>query len=97
VLNGETITVRDGVAQTSDGVLAGSVISMIEAVKNCVSMLGLPLEEAARMAATYPADFLGLSKTHGRIAPGYRADFTVVDEALEVRETWIGGQCERLP
>ena len=97
VLNGETITVRDGVAQTSDGVLAGSVISMIDAVKNCVNMLGLPLEEAARMAATYPADFLGLGKTHGRIAPGCRADFTVVDTALEVRETWIDGKCERLP
>lgn len=97
VLNGETITVHDGVAQTSDGVLAGSVISMIDAVRNCVKLLGLPLEEAARMASTYPADFLGLSKTHGRIAPGYRADFTVVDQALEVRETWIGGQCERVP
>ncbi len=94
VLNGETITVRDGVAQTADGVLAGSVISMIDAVRNCVQLLGLPLDEAARMAATYPADFLRLDKTHGRIAPGYRADFTVVDEALAVRETWIGGQCE---
>lgn len=97
VLNGEIITVRDGVAQTADGVLAGSVISMIDAVRNCVQLLGLPLEEAARMAATYPADFLGLDKTHGRIATGYRADFTVVDEALAVRETWIGGQCERTP
>lgn len=96
VLNGETITVRDGVAQTADGVLAGSVISMIDAVRNCVRLLGLPLDEAARMAATYPADFLGLDKTHGRIAAGYRADFTVVDEALEVCETWIGGQCERV-
>jgi N-acetylglucosamine-6-phosphate deacetylase len=65
-------------------------------VRNCVHMLGLSLEEAARMAATYPADFLGLDKTHGRIAAGYHADFTVVDEALEVRETWIGGQCERV-
>ena len=94
VLNGETITVRDGVAQTADGVLAGSVISMIDAVRNCVRLLDLPLEEAARMAATYPADFLGLEQTHGRIAAGCRADFTVVDDALTVRETWIGGQCE---
>jgi len=94
VLNGETIWVRDGAARTADGVLAGSVISMIDAVRNCVGLLGLPLEEAARMAATYPAEFLGLEKTHGRIAPGYRADFTVVDAALAVRETWIGGQRE---
>ena len=97
VLNGETIMVRDGAARTADGVLAGSVISMIDAVKNCVALLGLTLEEAARMAATYPADFLGLGATHGRIAPGYRADFTVIDTALEVRATWIGGACERVP
>ena len=94
VLNGETIWVRDGAARTAAGVLAGSVISMIDAVRNTVELLGQPLEEAARMAATYPADFLGLGGTHGRIAPGYRADFTVVDAALQVRETWIAGQNE---
>ena len=94
VLNGETIHVKDGAARTSDGVLAGSVISMIDAVRNSVRLLGLPLEEAARMASTYPADFLGLGRTHGRVAPGYQADFTVVDTDLRVRETWIAGQCE---
>lgn len=91
LLNGETITERNGIVQTADGVLAGSALSMIAALQNAVRMLGLPLEEAARMAATYPADFLGLGITHGRIAPGCRADFTVVDAGLEVVETWIGG------
>jgi N-acetylglucosamine-6-phosphate deacetylase len=43
------------------------------------------------MASAYPADFLGLSATHGRIVPGCRADFVVLDEALSVRQTWIGG------
>ncbi|MGH8371999.1 MAG: N-acetylglucosamine-6-phosphate deacetylase, partial [Gammaproteobacteria bacterium] len=55
VLNGETITVRDGVCRTAVGVLAGSALSMIDAVRNCVQLLDLPLAEAARMAATYPA------------------------------------------
>jgi N-acetylglucosamine-6-phosphate deacetylase len=91
VLNGETITVKDGIARTADGTLAGSVISMIDAVRNCVELLGLPLEEAARMASTYPAEFLGLEASHGRIAPGYRADFTLIDSAFTVHETWIGG------
>jgi N-acetylglucosamine-6-phosphate deacetylase len=49
------------------------------------------LPEALRMASAYPADFLGLSATHGRIVPGCRADFVVLDEALSVRQTWIGG------
>jgi N-acetylglucosamine-6-phosphate deacetylase len=91
VLNGETITVRDGICQTATGTLAGSALSMIDAVRNATRMLGVPLDEAARMAATYPADFLGLGSTHGRIDNGYRADFTVLDAALRVTETWIGG------
>ncbi|MBS0382734.1 MAG: N-acetylglucosamine-6-phosphate deacetylase [Proteobacteria bacterium] len=90
-LNGETITARDGICQTANGTLAGSALSMIDAVRNTVEMLGVPLDEAARMAATYPADFLGLGSTHGRIEAGYRADFTVIDAAWEVSETWIGG------
>lgn len=91
VLNGETITARDGICQTATGTLAGSALSMIDAVRNTVEMLDVPLDEAARMAATYPADFLGLGATHGRIEAGYRADFTVIDTAWRVTETWIDG------
>jgi N-acetylglucosamine-6-phosphate deacetylase len=91
-LKGEIITARDGVCRNAAGVLAGSVLTMIGAVRNCVELLGLPLAEAARMASTYPADFLGLSGTHGRIAAGYRADFTVIDDGFAVHETWIGGR-----
>lgn len=91
VLNGETITARDGICQTATGTLAGSALSMIEALRNAIDMLHLPLDEAARMASTYPAQFLKLDATHGRIADGCRADFTVVDDALQVRETWIAG------
>ncbi len=94
-LNGEILTEQDGIIRTADGVLAGSALSMITAVRNCVELLGLPLEEAARMAATYPADFLGLGASHGRIEAGYRADLTVVDAALRVQETWIGGVRQR--
>ncbi len=91
VLNGETIIARDGICQTANGTLAGSALSMIDAVRNTVDMLGVPLDEAARMASTYPADFLGLGMTRGRIETDFRADFTVVDPALRVVETWIGG------
>ncbi|HET7674137.1 MAG TPA: N-acetylglucosamine-6-phosphate deacetylase, partial [Gammaproteobacteria bacterium] len=91
-LNGETIAVRDGACFTAGGVLAGSALSMIDAVRNCVELLGLPLAEAARMAAAYPADFLGLTD-RGRIASGCRADFVVIDADFRVHETWIGGEC----
>ncbi|HEV7776040.1 MAG TPA: N-acetylglucosamine-6-phosphate deacetylase [Luteibacter sp.] len=91
VLNGETITLRDGICQTANGTLAGSALDMATAVRNTVEMVGLPLEEAARMASTYPAAFLGLGQTHGHIAAGYRADFVVLDDDYSVAETWIGG------
>jgi N-acetylglucosamine-6-phosphate deacetylase len=91
VLNGETITAQDGICQTASGTLAGSALSMIDAVRNTVEMLGVPLDEAARMASTYPADFLGLGATQGRIEAGFLADFTVIDRDLRVTETWIGG------
>lgn len=91
VLNGETIIARDGICQTANGTLAGSALNMIDAVRNTIDMLGVPLDEATRMASTYPADFLGLGATHGRIEAGCRADFTVVDPDLRVTETWIDG------
>jgi N-acetylglucosamine-6-phosphate deacetylase len=91
VLNGETIVVRDGICQTAQGVLAGSALDMASAVRNAVQLLGLPLEEAVRMASTYPAEFLGLGESHGRIAPGYRADLVVLDDQYRVQQSWIGG------
>jgi N-acetylglucosamine-6-phosphate deacetylase len=55
-------------------------------------MLGLPLERAARMASTYPAQFLGLEGDMGRIAAGQRANLVALDAKLRVRTTWIDGE-----
>jgi len=52
----------------------------------------MELPEAARMASRYPAEFLGLGNELGRIAPGYRANLVLVDDEVDVRETWIDGQ-----
>ena len=91
-LGGRSVECRDGRCTTSDGTLAGSALDMASAVRNAVGLLGVPLEEALRMASLYPAAFLRLDHEHGRVAPGHRADFTVLDENLHVRETWIGGE-----
>ncbi|WP_424680968.1 N-acetylglucosamine-6-phosphate deacetylase [Frateuria sp. YIM B11624] len=91
VLNGQTITARNGICMNDAGVLAGSALDMAGAVRNTVNLLGLPLAEASRMASAYPAEWLGLEQTHGRIGPGQRADFAVLDDTLHVRETWVGG------
>ena len=92
---GETITAVDGVVRNAAGALAGSALDMAGAVRNCVHLLDLPLAEAARMASRYPAQFLGLDARRGRIAPGCAADLVLLDEALEVRATWIAGVMER--
>ena len=80
--------------RTPDGTLAGSVLDMAQAVRNTFVWLDVPLDEAVRMASTYPAEFIGLGATHGRIAPGYAADLVALDDQLKVAATWIGGSVE---
>ncbi len=91
-LQGRKITVAGNLCLDEDGRLAGSNIDMASCVRNAVSMLGLPLEEAVRMASLYPAEFLGLAQDIGRIAPGYKANFVLADDQLRVLDTWIDGQ-----
>ena len=91
-LQGKLITVKDGACVDEDGTLAGSDLDMAGAVKNAVTMLGLDLKDAARMASANPAAFLGLGDLLGRIAPGYRADLVLLDDKLGVLDTWIGGR-----
>ncbi len=90
-LHGRTIYRKDGRLTTEDGTLAGSDLDMASAVRNGVRRLGLALPNVLRMASLVPATFLKLDHELGRIAPGYRADFVLLDESLHVRQTWIDG------
>lgn len=90
-LAGRPVRVDGGALRDSEGRLAGALLDMGRAVRNCVSCAGIPLEEALAMAAAWPADFLGLSEERGRLAPGLRADLAWLDGALRVRATWIAG------
>jgi len=92
MLHGRRVHVKDGICVDEAGTLAGSSIDMATSVRNCVQMLGLPLERAARMASTYPAQFLGLDGDMGRIAAGQRANLVALDAKLQVRTTWIDGE-----
>lgn len=90
MLNGELIRCEKGKLTTANGTLAGSDLNMLAAVKNTVELVGLELEEAIRMASTYPAAMMG--ETHlGAIKVGYIASMILVDESLKVVRSWING------
>ena len=90
-IGNETVRIVGGCLRLADGRLAGSLLNMGQAVRNCVMHAGIPLADALAMAAAYPADFLGLGESRGRLAPGLRADLVWLDDDLRVRATWIGG------
>ncbi|MCG9965921.1 MAG: N-acetylglucosamine-6-phosphate deacetylase [Shewanella sp.] len=73
------------------GELAGCVLDMASAVRNTVNMLGLPLGEALRMASLYPAEFLGIADSVGRLALGQRADIVLLDNQHQVLANYIAG------
>ena len=74
------------------GTLAGSTLTMAGAVRGMMEQGRVSLETAVRMASATPAAFLGLADRLGRIAPGYQADMVLLDQALAVRRSWIGGK-----
>ena len=96
-LGDERVRAVEGCLRTGDGRLAGSLLDMGQAVRNCVAHAGIPLEEALAMAAAYPADFLGLTESRGRLAPGLRADLVWLDDDLHVHATWIDGERNDAP
>ena len=92
LLQGKLITLKGGACVDEHGTLAGSALDMATAVRNAVTMLGVDLADASAMASRNPAEFLRLGHERGRIAPGYLADLTLVDDEVRVLETWIGGR-----
>ncbi|SON58122.1 N-acetylglucosamine-6-phosphate deacetylase [Hartmannibacter diazotrophicus] len=90
-LNGRRIFRKDGRLTLADGTLAGADIDMLSSVRLLVERLRLPLDEALRMASLYPASAARIDGSHGRLAPGYVADFVALTPALDHVATWIDG------
>lgn len=76
-----------------DHTLAGSGLTMEQALKNAMKWLGLSFPEVIRLLSTNPAEVLGINSEKGKIAIGYDADFTVLDREYNVLQTWINGKC----
>jgi N-acetylglucosamine-6-phosphate deacetylase len=85
-----TVRATGGVVRGEGGMLAGSALTMIEAVRN-LHALGAPLEEALTAATAVPARIAGRDDV-GRLAPGAPADIVVLDDRLEIRRVVVGGE-----
>ena len=90
-LQGRTVTRKNGCLRLDDGTLAGSVLTMDEAVRYAVRALDLDLIDALAMATRVPAEFLRRDHDLGRIAPGFLASLVHLDDDFRVRETWVEG------
>jgi N-acetylglucosamine-6-phosphate deacetylase len=73
-----------------DGTLSGSLLTMMKAVRNCIENVGIPADEAFRMASAYPAGVMNISDK-GRIAPGYKADLIVFDKDYMIKHVFVEG------
>jgi N-acetylglucosamine-6-phosphate deacetylase len=92
LLERRRIVVRDGACYTDDGVLAGSALSMNEAVRRMHELAGLPLIDCVRMATETPARVLGLENELGVLKPGAKADIVICDEHIAISQVFVGGE-----
>ncbi|WP_443478885.1 N-acetylglucosamine-6-phosphate deacetylase [Novosphingobium aerophilum] len=90
----QDIKVANGMCTGPDGTLAGSALTMAQALRNAMDMIGCDIVTASRMASGNPARFLRLDHETGAIAPGLRADLVHLGDDRLVRSTWIGGARE---
>lgn len=92
ISDGLPVIVEDGVAKLEDrSAFAGSVATCDMLVKNMVQLANVPLPAAIQMASQTPAAILGLTKK-GKIQAGFDADIVILDKALNVRKTFVGGK-----
>ncbi|TCT17565.1 N-acetylglucosamine 6-phosphate deacetylase [Melghiribacillus thermohalophilus] len=91
-LGGQKVTIKNSEARLEDGTLAGSVLTMDQAVRNMLKLNGVTWFDILRMTSLNAAESLGISNRKGRLKPGYDADITVLTSLGEVKYTFCRGQ-----
>ncbi|MER2473171.1 N-acetylglucosamine-6-phosphate deacetylase [Photorhabdus laumondii] len=89
---GKTIYYRNGLCVDQNGVLSGSSLTMIDAVKNSVEHVGIALDEALRMATLYPARAIGVDKYLGTVETGKIANLCVFNHDFKICTTIVNGK-----
>jgi N-acetylglucosamine-6-phosphate deacetylase len=89
---GQRIRVEGGKAvRVADNTIIGGVITLGQALRNAVEHLGVPAHAAVAMASTVPARAIRLDGRYGTLTAGAAADIILLDDALQVVETWVAG------
>ncbi|HUO83627.1 MAG TPA: N-acetylglucosamine-6-phosphate deacetylase, partial [Thermoanaerobaculia bacterium] len=86
------VVVRDGAVRLSDGTLAGSVLTMIDAVRNMVKLAGLRLEIVLPLATHVPAGVAGAGERKGSLRIGFDADLLILSPELTIRRCFLRGE-----
>lgn len=86
---GQKIIVKDKVARTEEGALAGSTSTLMDCVKKAIEF-GISQEDAFYMATATPAELMGVKK--GKIEPGYDADLLVLEDDLQISTVILNGE-----
>ena len=88
----EVVSESNGRIINSEGKLAGSSITQIDAIKNAYQKCNIPLDSAIAMATLFPAEYLGVSDYIGLLKPGHRADLAHFDLDFQVQNVWLAGK-----
>jgi N-acetylglucosamine-6-phosphate deacetylase len=88
---GQPATVTGGAARLADGTIAGSVLTMDQALRNVLQLDGISLCEAVSMLTLNPARAAGAAARKGRLRAGYDADLLVFDASLTLQATFCRG------
>ncbi len=89
---GQLVHVIDGAACLADGTLAGSILTMDQALRNMLAMSHVSLQDAVRMLTLNPALSAGYAQRKGRLRAGYDADLLIFDSSLTLQATLCRGQ-----
>lgn len=92
---GLPVIVKDGVARTASGNLAGSTLSLVHGVENLAKFANIPIEDALICATLTPARAVGLENKVGRLTVGNRADFiigSIIGKHIEIEQVFVGGE-----
>lgn len=91
-LAGNVVVVKNGVARTPVGAIAGSTATLDQCVRNIYRLQGIPLADALRMATRNPAWVIGVESDVGSLSAGKLANLIALNEALNVEATWVNGK-----